>query len=83
MTRFPLLVATVAMALLLVPSHSLRSRERRATAAPPLTKMGHPAPPTAGDPMLYECCDAQPIRTDRTVVELGYLTAVTGDLHNR
>lgn len=32
---------------------------------------------------ILACCRDQPIKSNRTVVELGYLTAVMGDLHYR
>ncbi len=32
---------------------------------------------------LLECCEEGQVRDNRTVVELGYLAAVKGKLHNR
>ena len=33
--------------------------------------------------ILLDCCDDKPVKDNRTVVKLGYLAAVKGDLSNR
>ena len=35
------------------------------------------------DEELLDCCHDQPVQPNRTVVKLGYLAAVKGDLSNR
>lgn len=44
-----------------------------------------PTPPNDEDNvgLVKDCCNDEPIKTNRTLVELGYLTAVKGDMHNR